>query len=182
MIGNDPGEKGGRTVKLVMTAILSLALAGAASAQTTPPSAPGPLDRTQQVGAWTVSDLGSKPGDDSEREVKLARSTEDVEVSLYRTDRDGAGLTTKFSRCDGLNASSGFSVKGDLAARAAQVKGEIHDAFKDFAKLCPPKAGEEAALLEGFDAADSLLETWVRDRPFTYPPEPDAPKPKHRAK
>jgi hypothetical protein len=165
-------------VKLVVSGgvgplILSLLLAGAASAQ--PPPA-GPLDRTQQVSGWTVSDTGAKPGDDSERQVKLTRSIEALEVFLYRTDRDGAGLTMKFSRCEGLTANSGFSVEGAIPARVAQVKDEIHDAFKDFAKTCPPKPGEEAALLEGFDEADRLLETWLHDRPFTYPPEPASPK------
>jgi hypothetical protein len=159
--------------------ILSLVLAGAALAQPPPPPpAPlaGGLERAQQVGGWTVSDTGAKPGDDGDRQVKLTRSIENVDFVLYRTDRDGAGLTMKFSRCDGLTANSGFSLEGAIPARAAQVRDEIHDAFKDFAKTCPPKAGEEAALLEGFDAAERLLETWVHDRPFTYPPEPASPK------
>jgi hypothetical protein len=165
----------GRTVKHLVPLILSLALAGAASAQT-PLPAGGALDRTQQVGGWTVSDLGGKPGDDSDRDVKLSRSIENVDLYLHRTDHDGAGLTVTFSRCEGLTANSGFSVEGAIPARVAKVKDEIHDAFKDFAKTCPPKAGEEAALLEGFDEADRLLETWLHDRPFTYPPEPAAPK------
>jgi hypothetical protein len=163
-------------VKPIVPLVLGLALAGAASAQAPPLSAPGPLDRTQQVGGWTVSDIGSKPGDDGDREVKLTRSIENLDFVLYRSSQDGAGLSMKFSRCDGLNLNSGFSLEGAIPARAAQVRDEIHDAFKDFAKTCPPKAGEEAALLDGFDAADRLLETWVQDRPFTYPPEPASAK------
>ncbi len=143
--------------------------AGAASAQTPPP---GPLDRTQKVGDWTVSDTGSKPGDDSERDVMLTRTMDDVVFYLHRSGPESAGINMKFSRCDGLNWNSGLSVEGGVPARVAAVKDEIHDAFKDFAKMCPPKAGEEAALLAGFDEADRLVETWIHDRPFVYPPEP----------
>jgi len=164
-------------VKLLVPLSLSLALAGAAVAQPPPQPAPaGPLERTQQVGGWTVSDLGAKPGDDSDREVRLARRLETVDFVLHRSDQDGVGMTIRFSRCDGLTWNAGFSLEGGVAARPAQVKEEIDDAFKDFAKACPPKAGEEAALLEGFDEADRLAETWIHDRPFTYPPEPAAPK------
>ncbi|MDB5425814.1 MAG: hypothetical protein JWQ29_3230 [Phenylobacterium sp.] len=168
----------GRTVKLVVVlslAVLGLALAGAASAQT-PPQPAGALDRTQRVGGWTVSDTGARPGDDSDREVRLTRSIEDVDFVLHRSDPDGAGLTVRFSRCDGLTWNSGLSLEGAVPARVAQIRDEIRDAFKDFAKTCPPKAGEEAALLVGFDAADSLVETWIHERPFTYPPEPAEPK------
>jgi phospholipase/lecithinase/hemolysin len=159
-------------VKLVV--LLSLALATAASAQPPPPA--NPLDRTQQLGGWTVSDTGSKPGDDGEREVRVARSLEGVDVVLHRSGPDSTLVAIKFSRCDGLNWNSGFALEGAVPARAAQLKDEIHDAFKDFAKHCPPKAGEEAALLEGFDAAAGLAETWIHDRPFVYPPEPAEPK------
>ena len=162
-------------MKLLVPVIVAVALAGAASAQTPPPPA-GALERTQQVGGWTVSDLGARPGDDSDREVRLARSIENVDLVLHRGSQDGAGLTIRFHRCDGLTVNSGFSLEGEVPERAAQVKDEIHDAFKDFAKMCPPKAGEEAALLEGFDAAERLAETWIHDRPFTYQPEPASPK------
>ena len=160
--------------------ILGLAAAWAASAQTPPAGAPpaGPLDRTQELGGWTLSDTGAKLGDDSDREVNLTRTVEGVELVLHRSDQDGAGLHIKFARCEGLTVNSGFQLEGAVAARVAQVKDEIHDAFKDFAKACPPKAGEEAALLAGFDEADRLLETWLHDRPFTYPPEPAAERPK----
>ena len=156
-------------MKLVV--LFSLAMATAAAAQ--PPPAGG-LDRTQQVGAWTVSDLGGKPGDDSEREVRVARSLDGLTFVLHRSSDDGAEVTIKFSRCEGLNWNSGFSLEGEGPARAAQVKDEVKDAFKDDAKRCPPKPGEEAALLEGFDAADALAESWIRARPFVYPPDPDA--------
>jgi hypothetical protein len=166
-------------MKLVV--LFSLALATAASAQPPSASPAGALDRTQQVGGWTVSDLGSKPGDDGEREVRLARSLEGVAFVLHRSGPDSALVAIRFSRCEGLNWNSGFALEGGVPARAAQVKDEIHDAFKDFAKRCPPRprdggAGEEAALLEGFDAADRLAEAWIRDRPFSYPPEPAEPK------
>jgi len=164
-----------KLVVLFSLAVLSWVGAGAASAQA-PSSAPGPLDRTQQVGGWTVSDLGARPGDDSDRKVRLARGMEGVDFVLYRSDPDGAGVTIRFSRCEGLTWESGFSLEGAIPARVAQVKDEIHDAFKDFAKRCPPKAGEEAALLADFDAADALVETWIRERPFRYPPEPAQPK------
>lgn len=91
-------------------------------------------------------------------------------------DPNGAGISIKFSRCDGLNWNSGLSLGGAVPARVAQLKDKIHDAFKGFANMCPAKAGEEAALLAGFDAAAALVETWIPDRPFTYPPEPPQPK------
>ena len=164
-----------RFVSVLLALGLGLTQSSGASAQAAPqdvPPAPGPLDQTQQVGGWTVADTGARPGDDSERDVRLERAVEGVELVLHRVDHDGVGLWMKFSRCEGLNLSSGFSLDGDMPAHLAQTRAEIHDAFKDFAKGCPPKAGEEAALMDGFDAADRLLETWVHDRPFTYPPDP----------
>jgi hypothetical protein len=164
-------------VKRIVALIAGLALAGAAWSQEPSPS-PGPLDRTQQVGGWTLSDVGAKPGDDSDRQVNLTREIENVAFVLHRSDQDGAGLHIKFSRCDGLTVNSGLQLEGAIPARVAQLRDEIHDAFQDFAKACPVKPGEEAALLEGFDAAARLLETWIHDRPFTYPPEPAAESPK----
>jgi len=123
-----------------------------------------------------VSDLGAKPGDDSEREVRLEGGIETVDFILHRGDPDGAGMSIRFRRCDGLTYNSGFSLEGAIPARVAQLKAEIHDAFKDFAKGCPVKAGEEAALMAGFDAAAALAETWIHDRPFVYPPEPPEAK------
>ena len=162
-------------MKILVSVAVALALAGAASAQDAA-APPGPLDHTQQVGAWTVSDTGAKPGDDSDRDVKLARTIQDLELYIHRVDHDGIGLSMQFARCDGLNLNSGFSLDGDIAKRQAKIRAEVHDAFKDFAKSCPPKAGEEEALMDGFDAADRLLETWVHDRPFTNPPEEPDPK------
>jgi hypothetical protein len=159
-------------MKLVVLMSLALLSAGAGAVS----AEQAPLERTQKLGAWTVSDLGAKPGDDSEREVRLAGGIENVDFTLHRSDPDGAGITIRFSRCEGLNWNSGFSLEGAVPARVTQLKAEIHDAFKDFAKACPVKAGEEAALLAGFDAAAALAETWIHDRPFTYPPEPADPK------
>jgi hypothetical protein len=155
-------------VKLFIALIGAVVVAGGAWAQE--PSA-GPLDRTQQLGAWTVSDTGGKAGDDSEREVRLSRAIETVTFVLHRSNQDGAGMTLKFSRCEGLTVNSGFQLEGATPARVAQLKDEIHEAFQDFAERCPVKPGEEAALLDGFDAAAALAETWIHDRPFTYPPE-----------
>jgi hypothetical protein len=164
-------------VNLVVLLTLALALATAASAQPPPPAPPAnPLDRTQQLGGWTVSDLGSKPGDDGEREVRVARSLEGAQFVLHRSGPDSALVAIRFSRCEGLNWNSGFSLEDGTPARVAQLKDEIHDAFKDLAKRCPPNPGEEAALLEGFDAAVGLAETWIQARPFVYPPEPAEPK------
>lgn len=162
-------------MKLVVPVIAGLALAGAAAAQTAPEPAPDPLDHIQQVGGWTVQDVGARPGDDSDRQVSLRRTVEGVAFVLYRTAGDGAGLVMKFSRCEGLNLNSGFSLEGAIPARAAQIRAEIHEAFQDFSKACPPKAGEEAALVEGLHEADLVIETWMRDRPFTYPPEKPSP-------
>ena len=162
-------------MKCFVAAVVGLALAGAASAQDAA-APPGPLDHIQKVGAWTVSDTGSKPGDDSDRDIRLERSIEDVDLYVHRSSADGVGLNMHFGRCDTLNLNSGFSLKGDLPARVAKTRAEIHEGFTDFYKNCAPKAGEEEALMDGFDAADRLLETWVHDRPFTYPPEEPEPK------
>ena len=168
-----------RLVVVFGVGVLSLDLAGGALAQAPPAaSAPpgGALERSLEVGGWTLSDTGAKAGDDSEREVRLARKLETVDFVLRRSGPDSASLTIRFSRCEGLSWNSGLALEGAIPARVDQIKDEIHDAFHDFAKRCPPKAGEEAALLEGFDAADRLVETWIRDRPFVYPPEPAEPK------
>ena len=155
---------------VMLSVAVVISAAGAAAAEQ------APLERTQKLGAWTVSDTGAKPGDDSEREVRVAGGIETVDFVLHRSDPDGVGINIRFSRCEGLNWNSGFSLEGAIPARVAQLKAEIHDAFKDFAKACPVKAGEEAALMAGFDAAAALAETWIHDRPFVYPPEPPEAK------
>ncbi len=50
-----------KLVGLFSVAVLTLALVGAASGQAPAPSAPpaGGLERSQEVGGWTVSDLGA---------------------------------------------------------------------------------------------------------------------------
>lgn len=172
-----PGWIGRAVIGLGGGLWIALGLAGATGASAQQPAPPAnPLDRTQQVGAWTVSDIGGKPGDDSEREVRVARSLEGLAFVLHRSSDDGAEVTIRFTRCAGLNWNSGFSLEGEAPARAAQVKDEIRDAFKDFAKSCPVKAGEEAALLEGFDAADALAESWIHARPFSAPPDTPTPR------
>jgi len=130
-------------------------------------------DRTEQIAGWTLSDTGSKPGDDTDRTVSLSKSVPGIDL-IYRPSESnsGASIQMKFTGCAGLNLSSGFGFDDPPADREKQVRGQVHEAFGDFAKSCPLKPDVEPNLMADFTQAFAAVDTLMATRPFTYPPEP----------
>jgi cellulose synthase/poly-beta-1,6-N-acetylglucosamine synthase-like glycosyltransferase len=129
-------------------------------------------DRHETVAGWTLDDVDSVPGDDSNRNVTMRKSGPDVTIT-YRPGETASGgsIQVNFTRCQGLNYGSGFSFDDPPASRAAQVRKEIDEAFAEFAHSCPAKDQGEAALMQGFDEAFRTIEAWVKEHPFVYPPD-----------
>ena len=150
----------------------ALLLPGVASAM---PGVAAAQNRAEQIAGWVLFDTGGKPGDDSDRAVSLSRSVPGVDL-IYRPSESNAGasIQVKFSGCAGLNLSSGFGFDDPPADREKQVRGQIHEAFADFARSCPSRPGGEATLMAGFAQAFAAVDKLMADRPFTYPPEPAA--------
>jgi len=126
--------------------------------------------RVATVAGWTLSDKGSHPGDDSDREVRLTRALSDVEV-IYLPSGSGAGLTINFKPCKGLNYNTGFGFE-EGQDRARQVSDQIAEGYADFTKGCKASLTPRADMMQGFPEAFATLEQWLKERPFTYPAEP----------
>jgi len=130
------------------------------------------------IGGWTLSDVGHKLGDDSDRRVSLRKEIPEVEMIYQPSEANtGGSIQATFRGCRGLNLSSGFDLPDAPAARAAEVRNQIHEAFTDFAKSCPVKSNAEATLLAGFDQAFAAIDKLMREHPNVYPPEPSDPDP-----
>ena len=133
-------------------------------------------DRTQQVAGWTLEDIGSRPGDDTDRTVDMKKSVAGIDVTYTPGATSGASVVVKFAaRCKDFTFSSGFQFDDPPADRAATVKAEISEAFDDYRKDCPIKDGADVKIMEGFDEAFRTIDKWVADKPFTFPPEPATP-------
>jgi len=126
--------------------------------------------RVETVAGWTLSDKGSHPGDDSDREVRLTRALSDVEV-IYLPSGTGAGLTVNFRPCKGLNYNTGFGFE-EGQDRSRQVSDQIAEGYADFTKDCKAALTPRADLMQGFPEAFATLDQWLKERPFTYPAEP----------
>jgi hypothetical protein len=149
-------------------AVLAMLLAGAGLG-----SSALAQDHVEQVGGWTLSDTGSKPGDDSDRAVNIRKSIPNIDLSYSPSESNtGGSIQVKFSDCKGLSYSSGFGFDDPPADRAAAVRKEVHEAFGDFAKTCPVKPGTEDALMAGFGEAFAAVDKLMTDKPNIYPPEP----------
>ncbi len=66
-------------------------------------------DRHEVVAGWTLDDVGSKPGDDSDRNVTMRKSIPEVDLTYAAGQgADGGSIQMKFKRCLGLSYGSGF--------------------------------------------------------------------------
>ena len=139
-------------------------------------------DFHELVAGWSLDDVGSKPGDDSNRTVAMRKSLADVSLTYSPGERNSSGsIQIKFTRCQGLSYGSGFGFDDPRPDHATQVRRQIAEAFAEFAVSCPAKDQGEARLMAGFDEAFRKIESWVTARPFVYPREelpdttPDGP-------
>jgi hypothetical protein len=130
-------------------------------------------DRHAVVAGWTLDDVGGKPGDDSDRNVTMRKTVQDVVSLVYAPGQGGnsGSIQLTFKRCQGLSYGSGFGFDGQPSTYAAQVRRQVAEAFAEFAQNCPAKDQGQAKLMEGFDVAFRALETWVATRPFVFPRE-----------
>jgi hypothetical protein len=134
-------------------------------------------DRTEQVSGWKLSDIGSKPGNDLDREVSMVRTAPGVEL-VYKPGPGRSGsVSAKFAGCDKsstFNAALEFKSSADAIQ---SVRDEIAYDFGEFRKECTVTADVEKTAMEGFDAAFKAVSQWVKDKPFVYPPNEDPPAP-----
>ena len=140
----------------------------AAFQQVKPTAAP----HVQTVAGWTLDDRGSHPGDDSDRIVTMTKALPFVELIYRPGETDGASLTINFKLCDGLNFNTGFDFGNPPENHAKVVNDQVTEAYADFAKRCKARPQSQAELMQGFPEALGVLEQWLKDKPFTYPPEP----------
>jgi len=137
-------------------------------------AAPGKAQNNAiDVAGWKLSDVGHKPGDDSERVVSIDKSLPEVSLFYQPSESNtGGSIHGEFKGCKGLNYSSGFGFDDPPADRAAEVRRQVHEAFTDFAKTCPIKPDVETRLMNGFAEAFAAVDKLMTDKPNVYPPEP----------
>ena len=127
-------------------------------------------DRAEQVAGWTLSDVGSKPGDDLDREVAMIRKAPGVEIAFRPGPGRSGSVSAKFEGCEKSSEyTAGLQFKSSADA-VRSVRDEIGYDFAEFRKECPTVAGTEKAVMEGFDKAFETISQWVKDKPFVYPP------------
>ena len=142
-----------------------LACAGATVAQ----------DSAIDVAGWKLTDVGHKPGDDSDRSVAIEKAIPEVDLFYHPSETNSGGsISAEFKGCKGLSYNSGFGFDAPPADRAAAVRKEVHEAFAEFAKSCPVKPDAEARLMAGFAEAFAAVDKLMTDKPNVYPPEPAA--------
>lgn len=135
------------------------------------------LDRTEQVGGWMLSDKGSKPGNDLDREVAMLRKAPGVEIAYKPGPGRSGAISVKFAGCESMSeftASLNFKSSADAIK---SVREEIAYNFAEFRKECPVTADAEKVAMEGFDKAFATVTQWVKDKPFVYPPNATPPAP-----
>lgn len=130
-------------------------------------------DSAIDVAGWKLTDVGHKPGDDSDRSVAIEKAIPEVDL-FYRPSETNSGgsISASFKGCKGLSYNSGFGFDDPPADRAAAVRKEVHEAFAEFAKSCPVKPDAEARLMTGFAEAFAAVDKLMTDKPNVYPKEP----------
>ena len=132
-------------------------------------------DSAIDVAGWKLTDVGHKPGDDSDRIVSIEKAIPEVSLFYQPSESNtGGSIHGEFKGCKGLNYSSGFGFDDPPADRAAEVREQVHEAFADFAKSCPLNPDAEARLMAGFAEAFAAVDKLMTDKPNVYPPEPAA--------
>jgi hypothetical protein len=134
-------------------------------------------DRTEQVAGWTLSDRGSKPGNDLDREVAMLRKAQGVEIAYKPGPGRSGAISVKFSGCEGSSEYSASLQFKSSAEAIKSVRDEISYDFAEFRKGCAAVTAEtEKSTMDGFDKAFDTVTQWVNDKPFVYPPNtPAAP-------
>ena len=125
--------------------------------------------REQTVGGWKLLDVGSLPGDDSERSVSMTKALATVTM-IYRPGENGEGASFNL-KCDGADYGGGFDFGNPPEDHVKVVTKELADDYADFAKDCKGKPETQATLMQGFPEALATLEGWLKAKPFVYPPE-----------
>ena len=128
--------------------------------------------RDQTVGGWKLSDVGSLPGDDSERSVSMTKALATVTM-IYRPGENGEGASFNL-KCDGADYGGGFDFGNPPEDHVKVVTKEVADDYADFAKDCKGKPETQATLMQGFPEALATLEGWLKAKPFVFPPETPA--------
>jgi hypothetical protein len=124
------------------------------------------------VGGWKLSDVGSMPGDDSERSVSMTKALTTVTMT-YRPNESGDGASFNL-KCQGADYGGGFDFGNPPEDHVKVVTKELADDYADFAKDCKAKPEAQAVLMQGFPEALATLEGWLEAKPFVYPPETTA--------
>jgi hypothetical protein len=127
----------------------------------------------QTIGGWKLADVGSQPGDDSERSITATKELATVSMT-YRPGENGEGasIQIEFKPCNGSSNSSGFDFGNPPEDHLKIVTEEVAEAYSDFAKDCKTAPESQATLMQDFPQALATLEGWLKAKPFVYPPEP----------
>lgn len=142
-------------------------------------------DRTEQVGGWELSDIGSKPGNDLDREVAMVRKVPGAELTYKPGPGRSGTVSARFNGCDGQSEYAASLEFKDADDAIKSVREEIAYDFAEFRKTCASVTPEtEKAAMEGFDKAFRTILQWVKEKPFVYPPNeaPKAPAPDNGSK
>ena len=92
-------------------------------------------DSAIDVAGWKLTDVGHKPGDDSDRVVSIEKAIPEVSLFYQPSESNtGGSIHGEFRGCKGLNYSSGFGFDDPPADRAAEVRKQVHEALTDFAR------------------------------------------------
>ena len=126
------------------------------------------LPHTATVGGWQLADVGSMPGDDSERRLTLTRALDGLKVSYEPGSNEGGGLTFE---CEGASYGTSFGFDDSPQDHAKVITEQVSEAYADLQKDCTPKPPAQAALMQDFPEALKTLEQWIAAKPFVYPPE-----------
>jgi hypothetical protein len=127
---------------------------------------------TATVGGWKLADVGSMPGDDSERSITVTKELATVSMT-YRPGENGEGASTQieFKPCNGSSNGSGFDFGTPPEDHLKVITEQVTEADSDFAKDCKKAPEAQAVLMQDFPEALKTVEQWMHDKPFVYPPE-----------
>jgi hypothetical protein len=122
--------------------------------------------RTATFGGWQLADVGSMPGDDSERRLTLSRTLGGLKVTYEPSPNNGGGLTFE---CEGASYGTSFGFDNPPGDHIKTIADQVTEAYADLAKDCKPKPPAQAALMQDFPEALKTLEQWLAAKPFVYP-------------
>jgi hypothetical protein len=124
---------------------------------------------TATIGGWQLADVGSMPGDDSERRLTASRTLGGLKVSYEPSADNGGGMVFE---CEGATYGTNFGFDDPAEDHSKAVSDQVTEAYADLAKECKPKPPAQAALMQDFPEALKTVEQWLAAKPFVYLPEP----------